>query len=138
MQEKVNTIILPTEKTPLTKSSDERFMGTFLLGHSSSVVAICLMSRFLVSADRDEHVRFSVYPETYVIYGMGLGHTAFVSSLLSTSSGVVSGGGDNRVICWDWNGGITGEYKIPQGSCVRGLWGWGDHVFVVGEGYHCF
>src|ERR1700694_937893 len=89
-QSKVNNITLPTDKTPLTKSPDERFMGTFLLGHSSSVGTLCLSSRFLVSADRDEHIRFSMYPETYIIHAMGFGHTSFVSCVLPVDDGGLS------------------------------------------------
>jgi WD40 repeat protein len=138
-QHKLNEITLPTEKDPLTKVTDTRFMGTFLLGHSSSVVDLTVTSvangqRFLVTVDRDEHIRFSVFPETFVIHAMGLGHTAFVSAVITTSEGVISGGGDNRVLKWDFNGVVRGEYKITEGSCVRGLYEWDGQLFVVGEG----
>jgi hypothetical protein len=138
-REKVNEIALPSEKDPLTKVTDPRFMGTFLLGHSSSVVGLTLTSgakgqRFLVTVDRDEHIRFSVFPETYVIHAMGLGHTAFVSCVIATSEGVISGGGDNRVLKWDFHGVVREEYKVAERSCVRGLYERNGQLFVVGEG----
>src|SRR5271169_3196036 len=100
--EKLKSLPAIDDKNPLTKSSDERFMGTFLLGHSSSVVACALATapwgRMLVTVDRDEHVRMSIFPQTWIIHAMGLGHTAFVSAVISIDDGIVTGGGDNRVI----------------------------------------
>jgi len=91
--------------------------------------------RVLVSGDRDEHVRISVWPETWVIWGMGMGHGAFVSCLEGVRGGVVSGGGDGKVMMWDWDGGKRGECGICEGSCVRVVRGWRDLLFVVGERY---
>jgi tRNA (guanine-N(7)-)-methyltransferase subunit TRM82 len=127
----------PDDKTPLTKPTDARFMGTFLLGHSSSVGAVSLAEtkwgRVLVSGDRDEHVRISVWPETWVIWGMGMGHTAFVSCVVGVDGGVVTGGGDCRVIRWDFEGVKTGEYTVLEGSCVRLVRVWREFIVVVGE-----
>lgn len=134
----------PDDKHPLTKPTDERFLGTFILGHSSSIVAMTLLDtkwgRALVTGDRDEHVRISVYPSTHVIHAMGLGHSAFVSALLALEEGegrggVVSGAGDMRVIHWDGEGRIIEEGGIESGSCVRWIRRWGDRLLVVGEGY---
>src|SRR5277367_4409026 len=101
----IKTLPPPDDTNPLTKSSDERFMGTFLLGHSSSVITLGLAEtkwgRVLVTGDRDEHVRISVWPGTWVIWGMGRGHEAFVSCVVGVEDGVVTGGGDCRVIKWD-------------------------------------
>ena len=87
----------------------------------------------LVSGDRDEHVRISVWPETWVIWGMGMGHEAFVSCVVGVEGGVVTGGGDCRVISWDFEGVKRGEYRILEGSCVRLIRVWRDFVVVVGE-----
>ena len=133
----------PTDtKNPLTKATDERFLGTFLLGHSSSVVSVVLAKtkwgRVLVSGDRDEHVRISLWPETWVIWGMGLGHEAFVSCLAGIDGGVVSGGGDLRVIKWDFEGVKKGEHTISKGSCVRLLKVWQGLIVAVGERFVSF
>lgn len=124
-------------KTPLTKSTDERFMGTFLLSHSSSVVdctfATAPWGRVLVTVDRDEHVRISCFPQTWVIAAMGLGHTAFVTCVAEVEGGIVSGGGDRMVIKWDYAGGKRAEHDILQGTCVRLVRPWKDLVVVVGE-----
>ena len=130
-----------SDKDPLTKPNDERFMGRFLLGHSCSIVDMTMgqapYARFLVTCDRDEHIRFSVYPETYVIQTMGLGHTAFVSTICTIDDGVISGGGEGRLLSMGWDGNIRGEYSISQGSCIRHIRRWKDVVFVVGEKFHC-
>jgi hypothetical protein len=145
LQQKYSSITdLPpvSDKDPLTKTTDERFMGTFLLGHSSSIVDMTMgeapYARFLVTCDRDEHVRFSVFPETYVIHAMGLGHTAFVSAICTVHRGVVSGGGDGKVLLWGWEGNIRGVHSIAQGSCIRHIRRWKDVVIVAGEKYGRF
>jgi WD40 repeat protein len=123
----------------VTRSDDERFMGTFLLGHSSSIVDITLLEtkkgRFLASVDRDEHVRISVFPETYIIYAMGLGHSAFVSAVLAVNECVISGGGDRKVIMWDIDGNQLDEYISVHGSCVRCIKRWKEEIVVLLEGY---
>jgi len=89
-----------------------------------------------VSVDRDEHVRISVFPETYIIYAVGLGHTAFVSAVASVGERIVSGGGDRKVILWDVGGNVLGEYAFEHGSCVRCIRRYAENeIVVVGEGY---
>lgn len=134
---KIKSLPAIDEKNPLTKSSDERFFGTFLLGHSSSVVASTLATaswgRALVTGDRDEHVRISVFPQTWVIHAMAMGHTAFLSSLLAVRQGIVSGGGDNRLILWDLDGNPLAEHTISHGTCVKLIRVWNDLIVAVGE-----
>lgn len=112
-------------------------MGTFLLAHSSSVVdctfATAPWGRVLVTVDRDEHVRISCFPETFVIAAMGLGHSAFVSCVAAVIGGVVSGSWDKRVIKWDYAGVKRAEHLISRGSCVRVVRPWKDLVVVAGE-----
>jgi len=123
---------------PVSKASDERFMGTLLLGHSSSVVALTTArapwGKVLATVDRDEHIRISVFPQTWVIHAMGLGHTAFVSCVLSVDDvGIITGGGDNQVISWDFEGALKAKYSISSGTCVRLLRRWNDLVITAGE-----
>ncbi|EPS38862.1 hypothetical protein H072_7357 [Dactylellina haptotyla CBS 200.50] len=59
--------------------------------------------KYIITADRDEHVRVTNHPLTHVIHGFCLGHTQFVSRLLVTSSNrLISGGGDDWLGVWDW------------------------------------
>ena len=64
---------------------------------------------YILSADRDEHIRISRGPpQTHVIETFCLGHTAFVSCLAIPESRrelLVSGGGDHEIFLWDWLGG---------------------------------
>jgi tRNA (guanine-N(7)-)-methyltransferase subunit TRM82 len=135
--DKIKSLPPVDDKNPLTKASDERYMGTFLLGHSSSVVACTLATapwgRVLITVDRDEHVRMSIFPQTWIIHAMGLGHTAFVSSVVGVDDGVVTGGGDNRIILWDFNGVLRREHTVSYGSCVRLIRRYKDMIIVVGE-----
>lgn len=94
--------------------------------------------RALVTGDRDEHIRISVYPETHIIHAMGLGHASFLSCVLPVvgqQGGIVSGAGDMKVISWDENGNIRAEGRIESGTCVRRIRQWRDVILVVGEGY---
>jgi tRNA (guanine-N(7)-)-methyltransferase subunit TRM82 len=55
--------------------------GQLVLGHASLLTAFVLTGdeRYIVTADRDEHVRVSWYPEGYVVERFCLGHERFVS-----------------------------------------------------------
>jgi hypothetical protein len=105
---------------------------------------MCLINtrwgRGLVTGDRDEHIRVSVYPEAHVIHAMGLGHASFLSCVVPVQQpqqggGIISGAGDMKVISWDENGNMRAEGKIEKGTCVRCIRQWRDLILVVGEGY---
>lgn len=51
-------------------------VGTLILGHTSVITAFTLTPRndFIVTGDRDEHIRVSWYPMGYNIEGYCLGH----------------------------------------------------------------
>jgi len=58
-----------------------------------------------MTADRDEHIRVSRYPQSWVIEGFCLGHTAFVSRILVPGwapQEMLSGGGDGWLGRWRW------------------------------------
>jgi tRNA (guanine-N(7)-)-methyltransferase subunit TRM82 len=50
--------------------------GTLILGHASLLTSFVLTEdeRYIISADRDEHIRVSWYPQGYVIEMFCLGH----------------------------------------------------------------
>jgi tRNA (guanine-N(7)-)-methyltransferase subunit TRM82 len=71
--------------------SHENDIGTLVLGHSSMITSmkLCEDYKYIVTADRDEHIRISWYPEGYNIETFCLGHTKCLSfrrflSLLSS------------------------------------------------------
>ncbi|KAJ1914456.1 hypothetical protein H4219_004783 [Mycoemilia scoparia] len=58
---------------------------------------------YIVSADRDEKIRISRYPNAYNIEGYCLGHTAFVTTVCAPSfaaTRLLSGAGDATVKVW--------------------------------------
>ncbi|KAF4594784.1 hypothetical protein GQ602_000397 [Ophiocordyceps camponoti-floridani] len=87
------------------------FELTLLLGHVSMLTALVLIEslegpRYIVTADRDEHIRISRYaPQAHVIEAFCLGHTSFVNTLVVPDGRhdvLISGGGDEDLFVWDW------------------------------------
>ncbi|KAL7515035.1 hypothetical protein ACHAXN_012425 [Cyclotella atomus] len=91
------------------KSSSRRL----LLGHTASMLTGMQVAptnngrQFILTADRDEKVRVSCFPETHIVHGYLLGHTAFVSAMDAVSGDGVrplclTGSGDGTVRLWDY------------------------------------
>lgn len=79
-----------------------------LLGHTASILTgLNVVSGLLLTADRDEKVRVSAFPDTQLIRGYLLGHTSFISTMdvvVSTTTDRtlgVTGSGDGSVRLWD-------------------------------------
>ncbi|KAL9102005.1 MAG: hypothetical protein Q9163_002805 [Psora crenata] len=94
------------------------FDHQLILGHVSLLTDIACASledpagklrEYILSADRDEHIRISRgIPQAHVIEGYCLGHTQFVSRLCLLPYHprlMVSGGGDEYLLLWDWPAG---------------------------------
>jgi tRNA (guanine-N(7)-)-methyltransferase subunit TRM82 len=78
-----------------------------LLGHTASMLTgIAIVNdnsnSYLVTADRDEKIRISRFPESYIIEGFLLGHSEYVTAIASSSSLLVSCGGDKTMRLWNW------------------------------------
>ncbi|KAF8216772.1 WD40-repeat-containing domain protein [Mycena galopus ATCC 62051] len=87
--------------------------GKLILGHTSFLTAFLLSfdEKFIITADRDEHIRVSWYPQGYNVEMYCLGHEKFVSALHIppfAPTELVSGGGDPMLKIWDW---MTGKVK---------------------------
>jgi tRNA (guanine-N(7)-)-methyltransferase subunit TRM82 len=90
------------------------FEHTLLLGHVSLLTDIKLAKSgnrtYVVTADRDEHIRVSRgIPQTHIIEGFCLGHGDFVSRVCIPKSRpeiMVSGGGDEELYVWEWEKGL--------------------------------
>ncbi|KAL8921290.1 MAG: hypothetical protein Q9172_004116 [Xanthocarpia lactea] len=94
------------------------FERRLLLGHVSLLTDLTCVSiprttfanpqdrTYIISADRDEHIRVSRgLPQAHIIEGFCLGHTQFVSKLCIPSWNsqlLISGGGDDYLLVWDW------------------------------------
>lgn len=80
-----------------------------IMGHVSMLTDVKVAEhnkqQFIITGDRDEHVRVTHFPEAYVIKHWLFGHGEFVSCLYIASfdeSILISGGGDEYVVFWDW------------------------------------
>lgn len=83
-----------------------------LLGHLSMVldVQISHNDRYIITADRDEKIRVSSFPLSYMISAWCLGHTQLVSSLCLCSQAagtarLLSSAGDSMIRLWDYTTG---------------------------------
>ncbi|GLB41843.1 putative required for the formation of N(7)-methylguanine at position 46 (m7G46) in tRNA [Lyophyllum shimeji] len=111
----------PFHYTPLTVEQKKDALashanpsgGKLVLGHTSLLNAFLLTpdEKYIITADRDEHIRVSWFPQGYNIEMYCLGHTKFVSAIHNppfAPSDLVSGGGDPMLKIWDW---MTGTLK---------------------------
>ena len=85
-----------------------------LLGHTASMltglnvvsnISNNQQQQFILTADRDEKVRVSLFPETHIIRGYLLGHSSFISCLSSISnerSLCLTASGDGTSRLWDY------------------------------------
>lgn len=90
------------------KSIDEKELSP-LLGHVSMLSDVKIAEhngkQFILTGDRDEHIRVSNYPKSYVVKHWLFGHREFVSSLHIpefNSDLLISGGGDEFICLWNW------------------------------------
>ena len=92
------------------------FDHKLILGHVSLLTDLVITKElkwpyqtFLLTADRDEHIRVSRGPpQAHVIGNYCLGHTEFISKLRILPYFprlLISGGGDDCLIAWDWQAG---------------------------------
>lgn len=75
-----------------------------LLGHVSMVTCAVGTQGFIITGDRDEKIRVSKYPQTHEIHTFLLGHKSFISKL-ALDDVLVSGGGDDFLLVWDYQNG---------------------------------
>ncbi|KAK9476772.1 WD40-repeat-containing domain protein [Lipomyces japonicus] len=116
----------PKEAAKLSTGNSDSENGSDLepiLGHVSMLVDLEIVknsngSQFIITSDRDEHVRVTRYPESYIIERFCFGHEQYVSQLLVPEwdeSTLISGGGDDFLLRWDWtNGEIIEKIDIKS------------------------
>lgn len=80
-----------------------------ILGHVSMLSDVLVAEydnkKYILTGDRDEHIRVSNFPKAYVINNWLWGHREFVSSMHIPqwdNSILISGGGDEYLCIWKW------------------------------------
>ncbi|KAG4105760.1 WD40 repeat-like protein [Neocallimastix lanati (nom. inval.)] len=81
--------------------------GELMLGHVSMLTDILLSSdeKYVLTSDRDEKIRITHYPKTYVISNYCLGHKEYISKMTFIPNNdklLLSGGGDDYLYLWDF------------------------------------
>lgn len=124
------------------ESSSLKFEHQLLIGHVSLLTDLAFVSlpvdsdkkrTYILTADRDEHIRVSRGPpQTHVIENQCLGHTSFITKLCIPTWApeyLVSGGGDNYLLVWKWAEGrivqkvsLVDETSESAPIAVRGIW----------------
>lgn len=86
-----------------------------ILGHVSMLTGITLAKnsegqKYVITSDRDEHIKISHYPQCFIVDKWLFGHKEFVSSFCIPRwhpNWLCSAGGDDSVFAWDWENGKT-------------------------------
>jgi hypothetical protein len=105
-----NSVILVADKFGEVWALDVPLLSkkVRIVGHTASVITDMQINSdysLLITADRDEKIRVSKFPQTVTIETYCLGHTSVVTSVSIASIGdrkmLVSVGWDHRLILWD-------------------------------------
>nr|XP_022294183.1 tRNA (guanine-N(7)-)-methyltransferase non-catalytic subunit wdr4-like isoform X1 [Crassostrea virginica] len=99
---------------------DPKKGGQLLLGHLSMLLDILTTKedKFVVTADRDNKIRISSYPNSYNIHTYCLQHTEYVTSLTYCEDPevIISGSGDGSIIVWNINGQVLSQTNCSEGD----------------------
>lgn len=91
--------------------------GKLLLGHLSMLldILVTLDEKYIITADRDEKIRVSKYPNCYNISAYCLGHKKYVNNIVELPHEreiLISCGGDGQFIFWNFKSGKE-VYRFP-------------------------
>lgn len=94
-----------------------------ILGHVSMLTDIISVKntagqRFVITSDRDEHIKISHYPQCFIVDKWLFGHKQFISSMDCPSwnpSLLFSAGGDDSIFSWDWvKGTLLSQFNYTE------------------------
>ncbi|KAF8490021.1 WD40 repeat-like protein [Russula emetica] len=99
--------------------------GTLILGHTSLLTTFVLTpdESHIITADRDEHIRVSWFPQGHMIESFCLGHKKFILAVHiprdpAAHDILISGGGDSVIKVWQWRAGRR-LYDVAIEEVVR-------------------
>lgn len=108
----------------LFSTSSPTESGTLILGHLSMLLDVLITEdmKYILTTDRDEKIRVSMFPNCYNIMSYCLGHAKFVtniSELPHKKNVLISCGGDGVFKLWDYKCGtellsVNFSDKIPK------------------------
>ncbi|ORX57704.1 WD40 repeat-like protein [Piromyces finnis] len=86
---------------------DSEENGKLMMGHVSMLTDILLSrdEKYILTSDRDEKIRVTKYPKTYIIKNFCFGHKEYISKMCfipNNESLLLSGGGDDYLFLWDY------------------------------------
>lgn len=119
--------------------------GKWLLGHFSMVLDSILTAdlKYIITCDRDEKIRITNYPESYLIECYCLGHEEYVAAVefLPTASDetLISISGDQTLKLWQYQSGVELlNFNLPAPALRMATRQLGDrnHVAVTLFEYH--
>lgn len=99
-----------------TKQDERESDENLSFGHYSSILDLKFTQcqNYLFSADRDEKIRVSKFPNSFDIEIFCLGHKKYITQVLILSNKpeiLVSGSGDGTIKVWNWK----------EGKCIQTL-----------------
>ncbi|XP_014290506.1 tRNA (guanine-N(7)-)-methyltransferase non-catalytic subunit WDR4 [Halyomorpha halys] len=87
--------------------ADFNLPGSLLLGHVSMLLDVLVTpnEKYIITCDRDEKIRVSLFPKSYIINSYCLGHEDFITYIHlipHDPSMLVSSGGDGTIRFWSY------------------------------------
>lgn len=100
----------PISESATTLVNDEQ---PPVLGHVSMLTDVAIAKgsdgkQYLFTSDRDEHIKISHYPQSFIVNKWLFGHEEYISTLALpewNSRWLLSAGGDPFIFLWDWESG---------------------------------
>ncbi|KAF9940462.1 tRNA (guanine-N(7)-)-methyltransferase non-catalytic subunit trm82 [Mortierella alpina] len=99
---------IKTAETSEEAEGDEDEGEQPILGHVSMATDLALTkdNKYIITSDRDEHIRVSQYPKGHNIETYCLGHTSFVTTIKvlpgASQKYLISGAGDATIRIWEF------------------------------------
>ncbi|AET39285.1 Trm82p Ecym_4218 [Eremothecium cymbalariae DBVPG len=120
LADKFGDVYVTSLECPVTNMTPEPVLGHVSMLTDIAVTKDNLGKQYVLTADRDEHIKISHYPQTFIVNKWLFGHKQFVSTLCVPKwkpNFLFSGGGDDSIYSWDWQEGKL-LFKFDVGELV--------------------